>query len=293
MIPLYNQSMENDFGFFEDLTLIEPLLGLGKSELAKQLGTSAKTLFNWETGRSAPSLLSLEAFYSYVYQRGIRLNDIKAQLYQEDNPGLKILFHGSKAGIEGPLSLDRSQPSKDFGKGFYCEESLEQSISFVSAYPQSSAYVFAFDDKGLSKVEFGVDQTWMMAIAYYRGRLQAYRDHPLIQALTAQVVKADYILAPIADNRMFEIITEFIDGEITDEQCKHCLLATDLGKQYVIISDKALAKVRQLGHCYLSRLEKADSAARRDQLLSIGADKVKIARAKYRGQDHYIGEILA
>ena len=38
-----------------------------------------------------------------------------------------ILFHGSKAGIDGKLSLDKSKKANDFGKGFYCGESLEQS----------------------------------------------------------------------------------------------------------------------------------------------------------------------
>ena len=36
----------------------------------------------------------------------------------------------------------------------------------------------------------------------------------------------------------FEIIDRFIDGEITDVQCQHCLSATNLGKQYVFIGIK-------------------------------------------------------
>ena len=36
----------------------------------------------------------------------------------------------------------------------------------------------------------------------------------------------------------FEIIESFIDGEITDVQCQHCLSATNMGKQYVFIGIK-------------------------------------------------------
>ena len=73
----------------------------------------------------------------------------------------------------------------------------------------------------------------MMTIAYYRGALDKYKDHAIITRIIKDSRNCDYIIAPIADNRMFKIIDSFIQGEITDEQCKHCLAATNLGKQYV------------------------------------------------------------
>lgn len=39
---------------------------------------------------------------------------------------------------------------------------------------------------------------------------------------------------------MFRIIDSFIEGEITDEQCIHCLAATNLGLQYVFKTKKCL-----------------------------------------------------
>ena len=67
----------------------------------------------------------------------------------------------------------------------------------------------------------------MMTIAYYRGILDEYKDHPAVKALIEQSRNCDYIIAPIADNRMFQIINSFIAGDLTDEQCKHCLAATN------------------------------------------------------------------
>ena len=71
----------------------------------------------------------------------------------------------------------------------------------------------------------------MMTIAYYRGTLGSYENHPLIRKLVNDVEGNDYIIAPIADNRMYQIINSFIEGEITDQQCMHCLASTNLGKQ--------------------------------------------------------------
>ena len=69
----------------------------------------------------------------------------------------------------------------DFGKAFYCGESLNQTTSFVSRFPNSSLYMLSFNPDGLKKISFSVDQEWMLAIAYYRGQINKYKDHPLIQ----------------------------------------------------------------------------------------------------------------
>ena len=86
--------------------------------------------------------------------------------------------------------------------------------------------------------------------------MSRYKEHPIVEKLGADSRDCDYIIAPIADNRMFQIINSFIDGEITDEQCKHCLAATNLGFQYVFISDNAINRVQILERCYLSGNEK-------------------------------------
>jgi hypothetical protein len=102
----------------------------------------------------------------------------------------------------------------------------------------------------------------------------------------------DFVKAPIADNRMFEIIGEFIDGEITDEQCKHCLAATNLGNQCVFLSKEAFLHLKKLRHCYLCLPEKEASLSARSALALTGADKVKIARSRYKGRGSYIEDIL-
>ena len=75
-------------------------------------------------------------------------------------------------------------------------------------------------------------------IEYLRFKaLEKYKEHPYIKKLISKLENIDYVIAPIADNRMYRIINSFIDGEITDEQCKHCLAATNLGNQYVLLTN--------------------------------------------------------
>ena len=132
----------------------------------------------------------------------------------------------------------------------------------------------------------------MMTIAYYRGALDEYKNHPAIRKLIEQSRDCDYIIAPIADNRMFQIINSFIDGEITDEQCKHCLAATNLGMQYILISEKAASQAKLIERCYISENEREYYKNVRFEESKLGANKVKLARKQYRGKGQYIDEIL-
>ena len=91
---------------------------------------------------------------------------------------------------------------------------------------------------------------------------------------------------------MFEIIDSFIDGEITDVQCQHCLSATNLGNQYVFVNDKALSQLKILRHCYLAPDEKEYYLSNKREESRVGNDKVKVARRQYRGQGEYIEDIL-
>ena len=131
-----------------------------------------------------------------------------------------------------------------------------------------------------------------MTIAYYRGTLDEYKNHPTIKALVEESKDCDYIIAPIADNRMFQIINSFIAGELTDEQCKHCLAATNLGMQYIFISEKAVSQLKLIERCYISNNEREYYKNIRLEAAKLGEDKVKLAKRQYRGQGRYIDEIL-
>ena len=108
----------------------------------------------------------------------------------------------------------------------------------------------------------------------------------------APVMQADYVIAPIADNRMYQIIDAFAEGEITDEQCIHALAATNLGMQYVACSRKAAGQVRILERCYLCKDEKKRFVTDRGGDLKTSESKVRAARIKYRGKGKYIDELI-
>ena len=279
----------------EDVELVQELLGMDSRTLSADLGISRMTLNRWAKEPEKASHDKLESFYGYAYGKGVKLNEIHAQLFIEETleHGLKPLFHGSKQGIEGELSLDASRADNDFGSGFYCGESYAQAAMFVARFSRSLCYFVAFDERSLRKRSFAVDDEWMLAVARFRGKLGEWADKQHIQALVRSVDASDCIVAPIADNRMFEIIDSFIDGEITDEQCRHGLSATNLGMQYVLKSQEALRQVVRLQPHFLCAAEKASLLVAQKERAALGGDKVKAAKRKYRAQGLYIEELIS
>lgn len=282
------------FQILYDIEIVRELLGMTNEDIANEIGVSRMTLNRWKGDESKIPYAKLAAFYSMAFKKRIRLNKIKEQLYREDYADdlHVILFHGAKTQIEGNLNIEKSKKNNDFGPGFYCGESLEQSAMFVSNYPESSLYIVNFRKDGLKAKIFGVNREWMLTIAYFRGRLGEFENSKVISELIESIKGIDYIIAPIADNRIFEIIDSFIDGEITDVQCQHCLSATNLGNQYVFVTQKALNQVELLAHCFLAQEEKEYYLKSRKESVEMNRDKVKIARKQYRGKGKYIEEIL-
>ena len=282
-----------DYNFSDDLKAIREILGVTQTELAKRLGVQQVTLSRNELNKTTASEKLLEQVYSFAFDNGIKLGRLKEMMWLEIlKPGHKLLFHGAKSEIEGEISVSRSRTNNDFGQGFYTGESYGQAISFVSGFDRSSVYYLDFDESGLKRKHYKVDQEWMLTIAYYRGALDEYREHPTVLKLIKEARDCDYIVAPIADNRMFRIINSFIDGEITDEQCKHCLAATNLGNQYVFMSEHAASKLKILERSYISSGERGYYKSIRTEETKLGDDKVKLARRQYRGKGKYIDDIL-
>lgn len=278
----------------KDIESVLEILGYSMEDLSRELGVSRITVSNWVNGKNEISEEHLSSFYDFAFKKGIRLNKIKEQLYREDmlKDGEILLFHGAKTKIEGPLSLEKSKPINDFGNGFYCGESLEQSAMFVSSKSRPSLYIAKFSPAGLIKKEYGVDQEWMLTISYFRGGLKEYRDSPLVKKIAEANEGVDYIVAPIADNRIFDLVGQFADGEMTDVQCEHCLSATNLGKQYVFLSEKALRQVELLERCYLADKERESYVRIREEGYKMNQDKIKLAKKRYRNQGRYIEEIM-
>ena len=282
------------YDIINDIKVVSKILNLSYSEIAQELNVARSTVTRIVNGQTYPTNSFLEDFYSFAYRNkyhSIELNKLKIEyaktLYKH------LLFHGARKDIDGTIDTSHSRSDIDVGIGFYLGESYEQASSYVFASKQSSIYLFNTSKlKELKTIEFDLSLEWILMISYYRGQLSRFENSPIIQNIIKKVEQADVVIAPIADNNMYEILNRFARGDITDVQARVALSASDLGKQHVLKSKFACESVEMVGKLYMCKQEREDiETIRKDR-----ADRVKIESQtlieSLRRQGKYVEEIL-
>lgn len=298
-MQLYN-TLENDLQIIEDFFTDEDDYENSLAQMCRKMDITPEEYIDIKLGvNKEPSKLQLENIYNYAYNKGLFLNEITWQecldKYRKDK--VKVCTHGARTYIRGDIQINvngthNADSTNDFADGFYIGQNLSQAGMFVGEEPNSSLYFLTFDPRGLRCAYFDVDEEWMLAIGLFRGRLNEYADNPKLIAIKDKVANCDFVFAPIADNKLFEVIDAFIDGELTDLQCLYALSATHLGYQYVLKTQRAVDNLSIINHLYYCGMEKSLYNKEADVETNTSMNKAIIAKKKYRGQGKFISEIL-
>lgn len=283
--------MLGKFELKKDVKRACEILDLSEANFAHLANINLRTLqYNYEDSDNSDIL---EKVYSTIYWTHIRLNKIKSELYFENlNMGEYLLFHGSKNGID-KIDENGSRYNSDFGHGFYCSSSYQSALAFVEMNESSSIYVFTLHKLDLSIIEIKPSLEWMLIVCYFRGMIDQYASHPLMQKCLNMLKNKDVIIAPIADNRMFQIMRDFGEGNITDQQAIHALSASRLGNQYVFKTKKAIDQLNLKERLYVSNPERKNSFENTEERKVEIDNKLKLSKREFRNKGKYIDEVFA
>ena len=279
----------------KEIIVLCEVLNISEAQLAKQINVSLETIHNWKNNIKNIDDFNLNSLYNFAYSKNIVFNDMYEQLLIEENNLNKtiVIFHGAKKEFKMPIDINtHSKMNNDFGVGFYLGKTFKQASAYIANSNENRVYAFKLNTKNKNICEFNVDSKWMIAIAYFRGWLEDYKENKIIKDILKSIDRADIIIAPIADNRMFDIISDFSEGSITDLQCRHSLAATNLGNQYVLKTNKAINDLVLLKEMFVCSLEKENIINDRFEVSNNGVNKAKMARIEYRGKGKYIEELL-
>lgn len=287
--------MEQYTNIQSDLQIIEDLFDdIEFSDLCKKLDLTETEYLAIKNNELEPSKYQLENIYNFAYNKGLYLNEIAWQealdKYRDGN--IEVVSHGARTNIKGDIRLDVSGDSNDFSDGFYMGQDIAQGAMFVGEEPNSSLYILTFNPKGLKKAQFNVSVDWMLAVCWFRDKIPQFENSSRVQKVKNKVDNCDYVLAPIADNKMFEVIDAFSDRQITDLQCLYALSATHLGYQYVLKKPVCLDHVEIKEHMYFCSVEKSLYNKQSDVETNTSMNKALIARKRYANEGKYIDEIL-
>jgi hypothetical protein len=114
------------------------------------------------------------------------------------------VYHGSFTAIEKPRVLKSKFP-KDFGDGFYCTELLEQAIRWANRYDNAVVSIYEYQpvDTLNILVFYEMTEEWLDFVVNCR---------------SGKVHNHDIVIGAMANDQIYNYISDFIDGVITREQ---------------------------------------------------------------------------
>lgn len=276
---------------------IRTYLNMSQTEFAEQLKVTFQTVNRWENGRAVPNKLAQSTIYDLCKGKSVPVYEMILKKIAEateaikPQPGHMLLYHGSKAGVEGTIE-PKSRKQCDFGRGFYMGTEPSQALTLICDYEKSKFYIVSVCTDELAHIEVPTDIDWAMLVAYHRGRMEKINDTALYNKYRDMTANKDLIIGNIANDRMFFVIDNFFVGNVTDVALVNSLSALQLGKQYVAVSQKGCDAVRIEAEVSLSYLErlfiKEVAEENRARGISLANDICK----NYRREGMFFDEIL-
>lgn len=232
---------------------------ISQQKFAEELKVSFATVNRWEQGKNIPNESIQNNLFQYTKQYNIDIvsyiiTKYKNELNKYLDENMTILFHGSKAGIINEISpISRKQC--DFGKGFYMGDEVIQPLTLICNYDNPKLYIVGLDLKDLKVLEIPNTIEWALLVAYHRGKLESIIENKLYDKYKKIFNDYDVVIGSIADDRMFYVLDNFFNNNITDKALVECLATIKLGKQYVAITEKACQHITIKQEIVLSKLE--------------------------------------
>ena len=136
--------------------------------------------------------------------RAYLLNPKTITIFAKSNEKIMKIYHGGYTAVEEPKILKSKFP-KDFGDGFYCTELEEQAVRWASRYDTAVLSVYEYtSDANLNTLVFEeMTEKWLDFIVNCRSGKQ----HDF-----------DVVIGAMANDQVYNYISDFIDGVITREQ---------------------------------------------------------------------------
>lgn len=189
-----------------------------------------------------------------------------------------MLYHGSQKIVELPV-FGKGKEDNDYGRGFYCTESLELAKEWACPFAKDGyANKYSFDTDGLSILYLNSDKyhilNWLdlllknRKIALSQSKVVGLRGREyLVENFTPDISGYDVIVGYRADDRYFAFAKDFVQNGISIRQLSSAMKLGELGEQVVLVSEKAFRHIHFEGYeisdgsiYYSKRMERENRA---------------------------------
>lgn len=204
-----------------------------------------------------------------------------------------ILYHGSRAGIDGdiqPISRVRC----DFGKGFYMGDNPMQvkGLAVRGDFPVFYELKLKLSEIPDDKILFLNDEEWIYAVLANRKLSDDFNKLTLAKDWLKRLDEYDVVIGAIADDSMRHAIERFSEGLFTDTALMACLRTVDYGMQYVAKTEFACSKIEILSERRFTKKDFTESEQYNRQKAKEGFVNFREISAKYNKSGLYLDEII-
>lgn len=206
----------------------------------------------------------------------------------------RILYHGSRGGIIGDI-VPRSRPGTDFGEGFYMGTDPMQTKGLVSNEPQPVSYALAVDFSGIGREKTLIldRYEWFYTILHFRRTCKPFNGSRIDEAIGEVTAGFDFVMGPIADDRMNEAVRRFAANELTDEGLFACLSHVRYGTQIVAKTEEACRRIRIIAEQVMYEDELDGIIAYQQEQRRQARGIVSRIQESYKGRGRYLSELLS
>ena len=167
-----------------------------------------------------------------------------------------VIYHGSERIIAKPIyHFSGSNEHNDYGLGFYCTRNLDMAKEWANRLTRNGyANKYSFDERGLKildltdKNKYSV-LNWIAILMHNReipenDRIEFSDALEYLEKYYINTAEYDVVIGYRADDAYFRFPLMFIRNVLTYEKLEEIYLLGNLGKQYVLISEKAFNRIR-------------------------------------------------
>ena len=201
------------------------------------------------------------------------------------------LYHGSKAGIEGPIRPIGSSVN-DFGRGFYLGDEPSQPLTLICRGEKPTFYTCEIELEGLRVHRFGDGLDWALFVAWNRDMIPEEFRSAYDARFRSLRAENDILVGRIANDRMFIVLDMFFKNTLSDTALVDCLKALNLGNQYCALTDAACARVKVIDSRVLPEVERETLRDKSFRQRQRAIDEVERIRLRHLHDGFFFQEIL-
>jgi hypothetical protein len=165
-------------------------------------------------------------------------------------------------------------------------------LTLICDFEKSKFYIVSLLLDALKSLEVPADIEWAMLVAYNRGKLEIIKDTAMYEKYRRMNDSIDVVIGNIADDRMFYVLDNFFQGNITDLALVKSLSVLQLGQQYVAITQAGCDAVRIEKEIPISYLERRFMQDISEQNRAHGISMANTICKNYRREGLFFDEII-